>query len=105
MAAYSLFTLFDCSRSIGLRPTHTAVMVVLLHKHAPVVTPVARSMRVCALNLISTVHHGFTSLLAMFDFSSKSISLSMPLARRLTSLAKACSSLVNGEFILFAFLS
>lgn len=103
MAAYSLFALLNGSSSVGLLPADTAVMVVLLHENTPLVAPVAERMRVCALNLVTSVHHGFTSLFAMSDCSSSFTNLSMPFARRLTSLANIFSSIVNGDFILFAF--
>lgn len=57
MAAYSLFTLFNGSSSIGLLPADFSVPAMHFHENTPLVAPVADSMRVNALNPISTIHH------------------------------------------------
>ena len=56
MGSDALFALFDGSCTISKMPSHPTIVMVLC-KHAPLVSPVAYGMRVNSLDFIASVYH------------------------------------------------
>ena len=103
MTADSLFTFLNRSRSIGLLPVHSAIMLMHFNKNAPLVTPISTGSRIYTLDFITSVHHSYLGFFVMSDSSSSWISRSTSFARRLMFLANSFSSIVKGDCIFLVF--